>query len=113
MTSYKFGDVVLVPFPFTDQSSSKKRPAVVVSSAAYHADHINLMLMGISSQVGGLARVGEVVVTDWKDAGLIAPSVVKAVLATVERTLVIRKLGEFSTVDRDEVEQALRVILAP
>ena len=49
MTSYKFGDVVLVPFPFTDQSSSKKRPAVVVSSAAYHAEHINLMLMGISS----------------------------------------------------------------
>lgn len=37
MTSYKFGDVVLVPFPFTDQSASKKRPAVVVSSSAYHA----------------------------------------------------------------------------
>jgi hypothetical protein len=32
MTSYKFADVVLVPFPFTDQTTSKKRPAVVVSS---------------------------------------------------------------------------------
>jgi mRNA interferase MazF len=34
-TGYSFGDVVLVPFPFTDQSGIKKRPAVIVSSAAY------------------------------------------------------------------------------
>jgi mRNA interferase MazF len=36
-TGYSFGDVVLVPFPFTDQSGSKKRPAVIVSSADYQA----------------------------------------------------------------------------
>ena len=36
MTVYSFGDIVLVPFPFTDQTDRKKRPAVVVSSAAYH-----------------------------------------------------------------------------
>jgi mRNA interferase MazF len=28
-TAYGFGDVVLVPFPFTDQTATKKRPAVV------------------------------------------------------------------------------------
>ncbi len=31
MTGFEFGDVVLVPFPFTDQSAAKKRPAVVIS----------------------------------------------------------------------------------
>ena len=30
-SGFSFGDVVLVPFPFTDQSGSKRRPAVVVS----------------------------------------------------------------------------------
>ena len=30
MTAYNFGDVILVPFPFTDQSQAKQRPAVVV-----------------------------------------------------------------------------------
>ncbi|MCP9493236.1 MAG: hypothetical protein MSG64_02150 [Pyrinomonadaceae bacterium MAG19_C2-C3] len=35
-TVYNFGDVVLVPFPFTDQSGAKKRPAAVVSSFAYN-----------------------------------------------------------------------------
>jgi mRNA interferase MazF len=36
-TGYSFGDVVLVPFPFTDQSGIKRRPAVIVSSAQYQA----------------------------------------------------------------------------
>lgn len=29
--SYDFGDVVLLPFPFTDQTATKKRPAITVS----------------------------------------------------------------------------------
>ncbi|MEK6324229.1 MAG: type II toxin-antitoxin system PemK/MazF family toxin [Acidobacteriota bacterium] len=112
MTSYEFGDVVLVPFPFTDQSARKKRPAVVVSSTAYHSDHSNLILMGLSSQITASTRVGEVTVSDWKKAGLIGPSVVKAVMTTVERKLVIRKLGALSDADCDAVKKTLRLILA-
>jgi mRNA-degrading endonuclease toxin of MazEF toxin-antitoxin module len=37
-TGYEFGDVVLVPFPFTDQSTTKQRPAVIISSAAYQRE---------------------------------------------------------------------------
>ncbi|MFZ1643162.1 MAG: hypothetical protein WAV07_17370 [Candidatus Contendobacter sp.] len=33
---YAFGDVILVPFPFTDQSATKQRPTVVISSSRYN-----------------------------------------------------------------------------
>lgn len=36
MTAYKKGDIVLVPFPFSNQSSVKKRPAVIISSNTYN-----------------------------------------------------------------------------
>ena len=48
MTSFEFGDVVLVPFPFTDQSTSMKRPAVVVSSAAYNAERPDVIIMAVT-----------------------------------------------------------------
>jgi len=45
-----FGDVVLVPFPFTDQSGTKKRPAVVVSSQGYNTHRRDIVIMAITSQ---------------------------------------------------------------
>ena len=65
MTSYEFGDILLVPFPFTDQSIAKKRPAVVVSSEGYHRERPDLILMAVSSQVRPTALVGEVMVKQW------------------------------------------------
>jgi len=52
----KFGDVVLVPFPFTDQTASKKRPAVVVSSDAYHRDRPDVIVVAITSRVAQALR---------------------------------------------------------
>jgi mRNA interferase MazF len=50
-TAYSFGDVVLVPFPFTDQTASKKRPAVVVSADAYHQRRPDVIVMAVTRQI--------------------------------------------------------------
>ena len=69
-TAYSFGDVVLVPFPFTDQTSSKRRPAVIVSSDAYHQRGPDVIVMAITSQVIRAAgSAGEVLIDDWRGAG--------------------------------------------
>lgn len=60
--AYQFGDVVLVPFPFTDQSTTKQRPAVVVSSAAYNRIRRDVILMAITSQVRGGGSFGEIAI---------------------------------------------------
>lgn len=50
MIAYDQGDILLVPFPFTDQSTSKQRPAVVLSSKQYNRDHPDVIPAAITSQ---------------------------------------------------------------
>ena len=111
MTSYDFGDVVLVPFPFTDQSGMKKRPAVVVSSAAYNVSRLDLILMAITSQIRSTKSFGEVIIAEWQKAGLLKPSVIKPVLTTVERRLILRQLGRLEPSDRATLQQDIRTIV--
>jgi mRNA interferase MazF len=104
---FEFGDIVLVPFPFTSQTDSKKRPAVVVSSRAYNAAKPDLILMAITSQLRASAVLGEVWLQDWKAAGLLKPSAVKPVFATLEQSLVIRRLGVLTPADREALIKAI------
>lgn len=48
---FDFGDVILVPFPFTNQTITKQRSAVVVSQYAYARARPDVVLMAITSQV--------------------------------------------------------------
>jgi mRNA interferase MazF len=111
MTGCEFGDVILVPFPFTDQSASKKRPAVVISSAAYHRARIDLIVMPITSQIRLTTAFGDVLVQDWKAAGLIKPGVVKPVITTIERSLVLRKLGRLSNDTQDALRKTIGTLV--
>ena len=108
---HEFGDVGLVPFPFTDPSASKRRPAVVVSSDAYHQERPDLVILAITSRVRPTAGIGEVAVARWKEAGLLKPSVLKPVVTTIERGLVLRKLGTFEKEDRRGLRKVLDTIL--
>ena len=98
-SSFSFGDVVLVPFPFTDQSGTKKRPATVVSGSRYNASRRDIVIIAITSQVRTPLAFGEVMVGDWQAAGLVNTSVLKPVFTTIEQRLVIRTLGKLSAAD--------------
>jgi len=60
MTDYKFGDIILVPFPFTDQSTTKKRPAVIVSSTQYNQKRSDVVIMAVTSQVHASGYFGDI-----------------------------------------------------
>ncbi len=104
--AHSFGDVVLVPFPFTDQSGAKKRPAVIVSSSGYNAGR-DLVIMAITSQVRTPLSFGEALVADWQAAGLIKPSVLKPVVTTIEQRLVVRTLGALSATDLHSLREVI------
>ena len=109
--AYQFGDVLLVPFPFTDQSASKQRPGVIVSSAAYHRARRDLVLMPITSQLRGSGAFGEMMVQDWQAAKLLKPSAIKPVFATLEQALIIRMLGRLSARDAQALKHVLTELI--
>lgn len=110
-TGYSFGDVVLVSFPFSDQSLSKKRPAVIVSSAVYHRERRDVILLAITSRARIARSKIEAEVEDWLTAGLLKPSVFKPVLTTAEPILIVRKLGHLAEQDVRSLRRILGVIL--
>jgi len=111
MTSYNFGDVVLVPFPFTDRTTNKKRPAVVVSSDVYNTEYPDRILMGITSQVASSPKVGDIIITDWQAAGLLKASMIKPVIATIEKKLIVKQLGRLQDLDIQYLRDGLIIIL--
>jgi mRNA interferase MazF len=111
MTDYEFGNIILVPFPFTDQTTFKKRPATVASSSVYNSMRPDLVLMPITSQMRPVAWFGEVAIKGWKAAGLLRPSVIKPILTTLDKGLVLRKLGRLEQEDRSALWEVLRKLL--
>jgi mRNA interferase MazF len=108
---FQFGEVILVPFPFTNQTESKKRPAVVISSPAYNGSRPDLLIMAITSQAHTALDFATFAIADWQTAGLLKPSFAKPVLTTLEQTLVIRSMGKFTARDQQSLRQMLVQIL--
>ncbi|MBX7233664.1 MAG: type II toxin-antitoxin system PemK/MazF family toxin [Caldilineales bacterium] len=103
MMIYRQGDILLVPFPFTDQSGIKQRPAVVLSGVEYNREHPDIILAPLSSQIA--ARPDETAIADWRSAGLLKPSVVKPVLSSFDTSLVRKKLGTLAPNDLNTVRK--------
>jgi len=107
MTVYNRGDVVLVGFVFSDESGKKLRPAVVISSAAYHRARQEVIVAAITSNVRR-RLFGDYLMGSWKEAGLLFPSVVTAIFRTIKRTMIERNLGSMAKADLEDFDRELR-----
>jgi mRNA interferase MazF len=106
---YERGDVVLLPFPFTDLSATRTRPAVVVSVNAFEQTTGDFTVAMITSVPHTTAYDYELL--DWQAAHLLRPSWVRAKLATLDPALVRHHPGRLSDADLAEVEQRIRLAL--
>lgn len=111
MIAYSYGDIVLVPFPFTDQSTIKKRPAVIVSSNIYSNKRPDIIIMAITSQLQSASHFGDIIINNWQKAGLLKPSVIKPIFTTLEKKLIIKKLGALNKEDQLSLKESLTAII--
>ncbi|MFO7884886.1 MAG: type II toxin-antitoxin system PemK/MazF family toxin [Desulfobacteraceae bacterium] len=109
--TYEIFDVVVVPFPFTDQNTDKRRPALVLSDAIkFNGETQNCVLAMITSAKNPAwpldAKIGSI-----KKAGLPAPSMVRMKLFTLDSRLIIKKTGALAAKDQTVVKKSLKTLL--
>lgn len=110
MTNYDRGDIVLVGFVFSDQSGTKLRPAVVISSRPYSRARQEVIVAAITGNVGH-PLFGDHIVAGRKEAGLLFPSMVTGIVRTAKRTMIGRRIGSLTNRDLRDGDQELSRIL--
>lgn len=104
--TYKQFDVVVVPFPFTDRNTSKRRPAVVISDAGFNQS-IGQSVLAMITSAKHSSWALDTPITDLDSAGLPSSSIIRMKLFTLDHSLIIRKAGRLSDVDREVLQVAL------
>ena len=105
------GKIVLVPFPFTDLTAAKLRPALVVYEGEKDAV-VAFISSKIPSELSGVDILIKQDHPGFRGAGLKVDSVIKLdKIATVLKDLIVGELGELDEDLRKEVNHKLKRIM--
>ncbi len=96
--TYKKWDIVLVPFPFTNLTTSKKRPGLVISPEEYNKGP-DILISFITSKLDRERRLGDYIIERWEESKLPKPSMIRMKFATIDKSIVLKKIGYLSKVD--------------
>ena len=105
-------DVVLIPMPYTDLSSTKRRPAVVLSSTGHNQVSPDILVAAITSNLA-ISMSGVIINTlDMESGSLPLQSLVRPdKIYTLSRVIVIKRYGKLNTTRFEEVLQQIDTVL--
>lgn len=93
--------VVVVPFPFTDRSTTKRRPALVLSTKAFNRQGHSVLAMITSASHHPWPA--DTSLKDLKSAGLKTPSLVRLKVFTLDNRFIARRIGVLAAGDQAAV----------
>jgi mRNA interferase MazF len=101
-------DVVVVPFPFTDKATTKRRPALILSDAQAFNRQMGQAVMAMITSAKNPDWPLDTEIGDLDCAGLPSPSIIRMKLFTLDEKLIIRKAGQLAGPDQSKVIETLR-----
>jgi len=104
---YKKWDIVLVPFPFTDFSTTKRRPALIISPDQHNKGN-ELVITFITSNLSLKRRMGDHLIVKWSEAKLPKPSLIRMRFATISKQMIVKKFGRLTSEDVENFKKQLR-----
>ena len=103
------GNIVLVRFPLTDLTATKQRPALIVHPAGYTARYGDAVVLALTSR----AQPDDVsAIERWREAGLLRPTWIKPLIATLAASMFTRTLGRLDPDDWPRAERIIRLVIA-
>ena len=104
--TYNSWDVVTVPFPFTDKTAAKKRPALILNKSEYQCKTGHLILLMITS-ANNSSWYSDIQIEDLNLVGLKNPSVIRFKMFSLDERLIIKKIGNLSEPDKQKVKEQI------
>jgi len=106
ITTYKKWDIILVPFPFTNLKTTKKRPVLIISPDKYN-EKFNIVIAFITSKLDLEYRLGDYKIQEWEKSNLPKPSMIRMKFATIDKSIILKKIGRLSEKDVNEFKKLL------
>jgi mRNA interferase MazF len=103
--------VVLLPFPFTDLTTTKQRPGLIVSSDLFNGTHSDVIVVAITSQVPTHLAADEFLISQAEllACGLPKASILKlSKIVTIHQRLLIKQIGSMPVASLAKILHELR-----
>jgi mRNA interferase MazF len=105
-------DLVLVPFPFSDQSGRKVRPVVILSNDSYNDHSEDVLVVGVTSNISKDMYTLGLGNPDLEEGKLVTKCCIKVEnILRIDKELVIKKIGKIKKIKLKKIIDILMKIL--
>jgi mRNA interferase MazF len=102
------GDILLVPFPFSDQSGRKVRPVIVISNDRFNENSSDLLVVGVTSNISKDRHTLNLDNKDLEEGKLFTKCCIKVEnILRMDKQLVVKKIGKI----KNEKLEAIRKVI--
>ena len=109
---FEQGDILIVPFPFSDLSSIKQRPVLVLSHTQYNRESNDIITCGITSNIKDTAYSVQITAKDLVSGNLPVASRIKVdKLFTLEKGIVKKRIGRIHQSTFERVKKELHKLV--
>lgn len=106
-------DLLLVPFPFSDQSGKKVRPVVVISNSFFNNNSEDIIVLGITSNISKNKYAVNFSLDDLEDGHIEELCCIKVEnILKIDKALIIKKIGKINKNKFKEIKLILDNILS-
>lgn len=105
----KQGEIVLIPIPFTDLSSQKRRPVIIVSNDAYNGKSTDIVVVAMTSNPVSVEYSFAITSADLKNGTLNRPSKIRVdKIYTLSQSIVVKTFGQVNSVVLERIRETLK-----